>query len=67
MQCLSIEVPLSIYSICRSPAWVPHFPTRTHGNVSAGMNLQMLTYNLLRVLNILGVATRIKAMKMVET
>jgi hypothetical protein len=33
-----------------------HFLTRTLGRVSTEMNLQVLAYNLKRVINILGVA-----------
>ncbi|RKR31266.1 IS1182 family transposase [Paraburkholderia sp. BL17N1] len=41
-----------------------HFPTRTLGRVSTEMRLQVLAYNLKRVLNILGVAGMMKAMKL---
>jgi hypothetical protein len=44
-----------------SPA---HFLTRTLGRVSTEMSLQVLAYNLKRVMNILGVAGTMKAMKM---
>jgi hypothetical protein len=42
-----------------------HFLTRTLGRVSTEMSLQVLAYNLKRVIKILGVARAIKAMKMV--
>ena len=41
-----------------------HFLTRTLGRVSTEMSLQVLAYNLKRVINILGVAGTMKAMKM---
>jgi transposase len=41
-----------------------HFLTRTLGRVSTEMSLQVLAYNLKRVLNILGVAGMMKAMKL---
>jgi hypothetical protein len=41
-----------------------HFLTRTLGRVSTEMSLQVLAYNLKRVINILGVAGMMKAMKM---
>ncbi|WP_350357264.1 IS1182 family transposase [Paraburkholderia fungorum] len=41
-----------------------HFLTRTLGRVSTEMSLQVLAYNLKRVMNILGVARTIKAMRM---
>jgi hypothetical protein len=41
-----------------------HFLTRTLGRVSTEMSLQVLAYNLKRVMNILGVAGMMKAMKM---
>jgi transposase len=41
-----------------------HFLTRTLGRVSTEMSLQVLAYNLKRVMNILGVAGTMKAMKM---
>ncbi|RKT20504.1 transposase [Paraburkholderia sp. RAU2J] len=41
-----------------------HFLTRTLGRVSTEMSLQVLAYNLKRVLNILGVAGMMKAMRM---
>jgi hypothetical protein len=41
-----------------------HFLTRTLGRVSTEMSLQVLAYNLKRVMNILGVARTMKAMKM---
>jgi transposase len=44
-----------------------HFLTRTLGRVSTEMSLQVLAYNLKRVMNILGVAEMMKAMKMVGT
>jgi hypothetical protein len=44
-----------------------HFLTRTLGKVSTEMSLQVLAYNLRRVLNILGVAGMMKAMKMVAS
>jgi hypothetical protein len=44
-----------------------HFLTRTLGRVSTEMSLQVLAYNLKRVMNILGVARTIKAMRMAET
>jgi hypothetical protein len=43
-----------------------HFLTRTLGRVSTEMSLQVLAYNLKRVMNILGVAGTMKAMKMVR-
>jgi hypothetical protein len=44
-----------------------HFLTRMLGKVSTEMSLQVLADNLRRVLNILGVAGMIKAMKMVAS
>ncbi|MBB5501452.1 hypothetical protein HDG37_005681 [Paraburkholderia sp. MM5384-R2] len=44
-----------------------HFLTRTLGRVSTEMSLQVLAYNLKRVMNILGVAGTMKAMKMVRS
>ena len=44
-----------------------HFLTRTLGRVSTEMSLQVLAYNLKRVMNILGVARTIKTMRMAET
>jgi hypothetical protein len=44
-----------------------HFLTRTLGRVSTEMSLQVLAYNLKRIMNILGVAGAIKAMKMART
>jgi transposase len=44
-----------------------HFLTRTLGRVSTEMSLQVLAYNLKRVIKILGVAKAIKAMKMAGT
>jgi transposase len=41
-----------------------HFLTRTLGRVSTEMSLQVLAYNLKRVMKILGVAETIKAMRM---
>lgn len=41
-----------------------HFLTRTLGRVSTEMSLQVLAYNLKRVMNILGVAGTMKAMRM---
>lgn len=41
-----------------------HFQTRTLGRVSTEMSLQVLAYNLKRVMNILGVARTMKAMRM---
>ncbi|MFL9988591.1 IS1182 family transposase [Paraburkholderia sediminicola] len=41
-----------------------HFLTRTLGRVSTEMSLQVLAYNLKRVMKILGVAGTMKAMKM---
>jgi Transposase DDE domain len=41
-----------------------HFLTRTLGRVRTEMSLQVLAYNLKRVMNILGVAGTMKAMKM---
>jgi hypothetical protein len=41
-----------------------HFLTRTLGRVSTEMSLQVLAYNLKRVMNILGVAGTMKGMKM---
>ena len=41
-----------------------HFLTRTLGRVSTEMSLQVLAYNLKRVISILGVAGTMKAMKM---
>ncbi|MDR6412285.1 UNVERIFIED_ORG: transposase [Burkholderia sp. 1595] len=41
-----------------------HFLTRTLGRVSTEMSLQVLAYNLKRVMNILGVAGMLKAMRM---
>ncbi|MDR6496713.1 hypothetical protein J2797_006640 [Paraburkholderia terricola] len=44
-----------------------HFLTRTLKRVSTEMSLQVLAYNLKRVMNILGVQGTLKAMKMVES
>ncbi|MGF6638487.1 hypothetical protein OKW38_000555 [Paraburkholderia sp. MM5496-R1] len=44
-----------------------HFLTRTLGRVSTEMSLQVLAYNLKRVMNILGVAGAIKAMRTAES
>src|SRR3984885_3678479 len=44
-----------------------HFQTRTLERVSTEMSLQVLAYNLKRVMKILGVAGTIKAMRMAET
>ena len=44
-----------------------HFLTRTLGRVSTEMSLQVLAYNLKRVMKILGVAGTIKAMRRGET
>ncbi|MGF6958274.1 hypothetical protein QFZ97_004204 [Paraburkholderia youngii] len=44
-----------------------HFLTRTLGRVNTEMSLRMLAYNIKRVVNILGVARTIKALKMVGT
>jgi transposase len=44
-----------------------HFLTRTLRRVSTEMSLQVLAYNLKRVMNILGVAGTLKAMKMAES
>jgi hypothetical protein len=41
-----------------------HFLTRTLGRVSTEMSLQVLAYNLKRVMNILGVVGMMKAMRM---
>lgn len=41
-----------------------HFLTRTLGRVSTEMSLQVLAYNLKRVISILGVARTLKAMKL---
>jgi hypothetical protein len=41
-----------------------HFLTRTLGRISTEMSLQVLACNLMRVINILGVARTMKAMKM---
>jgi hypothetical protein len=41
-----------------------HFLIRTLGRVSTEMSLQVLAYNLKRVINLLGVAETMKAMKM---
>jgi hypothetical protein len=41
-----------------------HFLTRTLGRVSTEMSLHVLAYNLKRVINILGVARTMKAMRM---
>ena len=41
-----------------------HFLTRTLGRVSTEMSLQVLAYNLKRVISILGVAGTMTAMKM---
>jgi hypothetical protein len=38
--------------------------TRTLGRVSTEISLQVLAYNLKRVMNILGVARTMKAMRM---
>ncbi|MFM0573074.1 hypothetical protein PQQ88_32980 [Paraburkholderia caledonica] len=40
-----------------------HFPTRTLRRVSTEMSLQVLAYNLKRMMNILGVVGTLKAMK----
>ncbi len=40
-----------------------HFLTRTLGRVSTEMSLQVLAYNLKRVMNILGVARTMKAIR----
>ena len=40
-----------------------HFLTRTLARVSTEMSLQVLAYNLTRLINILGVAATMKAMK----
>ncbi|WP_288831204.1 transposase, partial [uncultured Paraburkholderia sp.] len=44
-----------------------HFLTRTLGRVSTEMSLQVLAYNLKRVMNVLGVAGTIKAMRTAQT
>nr|WP_318224929.1 transposase [Paraburkholderia terrae]MDW3656519.1 transposase [Paraburkholderia terrae] len=44
-----------------------HFLTRTLGRVSTEMSLQVLAYNLKRIMNILGVDGAIKAMRMAES
>jgi Transposase DDE domain len=44
-----------------------HFLTRTLGRVITEMSLHVLAYKLKRVMNILGVAGRLKAMKMVRS
>ncbi|MCP2092039.1 UNVERIFIED_ORG: transposase [Paraburkholderia sediminicola] len=44
-----------------------HFLTRTLRRVSTEMSLQVLAYNLKRVMNILGVAGTMKAMKMARS
>jgi transposase len=44
-----------------------HFLTRTIGRVSTEMSLQVLAYNLKRVISILGVAGALKAMRLVES
>jgi Transposase DDE domain len=44
-----------------------HFLTRTLGRVSTEMSLQVLAYNLKRVMKILGVAKATKAIRMAET
>jgi hypothetical protein len=41
-----------------------HFLTRTLGRVSTEMSLQVLAYNLKRVMNLLGIARTMKAMRM---
>ena len=41
-----------------------HFLTRTLAHVSTEMSLQVLAYNLKRVLRILGIAKTMKAMKL---
>jgi hypothetical protein len=41
-----------------------HFLTRTLGRVSTEMSLQVLAYNLKRVISILGVARTLKAMNL---
>lgn len=41
-----------------------HFLTRTLRRVNTEMSLQVLAYNIKRVVNILGVARTIKAMRM---
>jgi len=43
-----------------------HFLTRTLANVSTEMSLQVLAYNLKRVMSILGIARTMKAMKLVS-
>jgi transposase len=42
-----------------------HFLTRTLANVSTEMSLHVLAYNLKRLMNILGIAKTMKAMKLV--
>ena len=42
-----------------------HFLTRTLAHVSTEMSLQVLAYNLKRVMNILGVDKTMKAMRLV--
>jgi hypothetical protein len=65
-------------TICRSTVehvfgtlrhWIgtTHFLTRTLGRVSTEMSLQVLAYNLKRVMNILGVAGTVKAMRMARS
>jgi hypothetical protein len=44
-----------------------HFLTRTLKRVSTEMSLQVLAYNIKRVMNILGVQGTLKAMKMLES
>src|SRR5258708_7705982 len=44
-----------------------HFLTRTPGRVSTEMSIQVLAYNLKRVMNILGVAGTMKAMTMIRS
>jgi hypothetical protein len=41
-----------------------HFLTRTLAHVSTEMSLQVLAYNLKRVMSILGIARTIKAMRL---
>ena len=42
-----------------------HFLTRTLGHVSTEMSLQVLAYNLKRLMRILGMAKMMKAMRLV--
>jgi hypothetical protein len=44
-----------------------HFLTRTLGRVSTEMSLQVLAYNMKRVMKILGITETIKVMRMAET